>query len=115
MKKMLKKLTLSPAEQSALDELIGEIRKLWPKTKFKLFGSKVTGIADAESDLDLLIQLPFPVTEEIRRQIIHKTFDLNLAYESNISVLIVSQQEWEDGLLSVLPIHAAVELEGIAL
>lgn len=115
MKKMLKKLTLSPAEQSALDELIGEIRKLWPKTKFKLFGSRVTGIADAESDLDLLIQLPFPVTEEIRLQIIHKTFDLNLAYESNISVLIVSQQEWEDGLLSVLPIHAAVELEGIAL
>ena len=91
MKKMLKKLTLSPAEQSALDELIGEIRKLWPKTKFKLFGSRVTGIADAESDLDLLIQLPFPVTEEIRRQIIHKTFDLNLAYESNISVLIVSR------------------------
>ena len=115
MKKKLKKLTLSPAEQSALDELIGEIRKLWPKTKFKLFGSRVTGIADAESDLDLLIQLPFPVTEEIRRQIIHKTFDLNLAYESNISVLIVSQQEWEDGLLSVLPIHAAVEIEGIAL
>ena len=34
MKKMLKKLTLSPAEQSALDELIGEIRKQWPKTKF---------------------------------------------------------------------------------
>ena len=68
MKKMLKKLTLFPAEQWALDELIGEIRKQWPKTKFKLFGCRVTGIADAESDLDLLKKRPFPVTEEIRRR-----------------------------------------------
>ena len=108
-------MTLSPAERSAINELIGEVKKLWPETKFKLFGSRVTGSADAESDIDILIQLPFPVTEEIRRQIIHKTFDINLAYESNISVLIVSQQEWNDGILSVLPIHSAVEAEGIAL
>ena len=115
MKKKLRKTTLSSAERSAIDELIDEVKKLWPKTKLKLFGSRVTGSADAESDIDILIQLPFPVTEEVRRQIIHKTFDINLAYESNISVLIVSQQEWNDGLLSVLPIHAAVETEGIAL
>lgn len=108
-------MTLSPAERSALDELIGEVKKLWPKTKFKLFGLRVAGSADAESDIDILIQLPFPVTEEIRQQIIHKSFDINLSYESNISVLIVSQQEWNDGLLSVLAIHAAAETEGIAL
>ena len=115
MKNKFKKLNLSPAEQAALGELIGELKKQWPQTKCRLFGSKVTGNAEAESDLDLLIELPVPVTEEIRRRIIHRTFDINLAYDSNISVLIVSQQEWAEGLLTVLPIHAAVEKEGIAL
>ena len=115
MKNKFKKLNLSPAEQAALSELMGELKKKWPQTQCRLFGSKVTGSADAESDLDLLIELPVPVTEEIRRRIIHRTFDINLARGSNISVLIVSQQEWEDGLLTVLPIHAAVEKEGIAL
>ena len=114
-KNKLKKLNLSPAEQSALSELIGELKKQWPQMQCRLFGSKVTGSSDAESDLDLLIELPVPVTEETRRYIIHRTFDINLAHESNISVLIVSQQEWEDGLLTVLPIHAEVEKVGITL
>lgn len=112
---MVKTLNITDAERIALNSLITDINTDWPLARFKLFGSKVKGIADSESDLDVLIVLPCVVTEEIRRQIIHKVFEINLTYGSNISALIVSKKEWENGNISLLPIHAFIEEEGIPL
>ena len=81
----------------------------------KLFGSKVTGGADEESDLDILILLPCEVTTKIRRLIIHKAFDINLAFETNISPLIMAKKEWASDILSFLPIHTSIEEEGVTL
>jgi len=108
-------LNLTKTESLAIDELITALKTDWPRAKFKLFGSKVNGTSDAESDLDILILLPCPVTKEIRRQIVHKVSDINMAYGTNISALIVSEDEWQDSPLSLLPIHAFVEEEGITL
>jgi len=110
-----KTLHLTEAEKFALGEVIAVLKTDWPSAKFKLFGSKVNGTFDAESDLDLLIMLPCPVTNEIRRQIVHKVSDINLSYETNISALIVSEEEWQNAPLSLLPIHAFVEEEGVSL
>lgn len=108
-------LNLTEAEKLALGELIIILKVEWPNAKFKLFGSKASGTFDVESDLDILIALPCPVTNEIRRQIVHKVSDINLSYGTNISALIVSEEEWQNSLLSLLPIHAFVEDEGIPL
>lgn len=110
-----KALNLTEAEELALDEIIIALKRDWPSVKFKLFGSKVTGTFDAESDLDILIMLPCPATSEIRRQIIHRVFDINLKYGTNISAFIVSESEWQKAPLSLLPIHAVIEEEGVAL
>ncbi len=110
----LKKYLTGP-ELDAIDKLVAELRKTWPDVKVKVFGSKVKGFADEESDIDLLILLPGEVTEEMRRQIIHKVFHINLQFETNISPLILSRKEWEDSPISVLPIHHYVEEEGISL
>lgn len=108
-------LNLTKTESLAVDEFVTALKTGWPRAKFKIFGSKAKGTSDAESDLDILVELPCPVTKEIRRHIVHKVFDINLAYGTNISALIVSEDEWRDSLLSLLPIHAFVEEEGIAL
>ena len=108
-------LGVTDTEKIALEEIIKDLKRVWPEAAFKLFGSKVKGSNDPESDLDLLIEMPCTVTEAIRREIIHKVFETNLTHGSNISVFIVSKQEWENGLLSVLPIHASIEKEGIPL
>lgn len=110
-----KRLNLTETEKLALGEFMAYVKTDWPSGKFKAFGSKATGTSDAESDLDLLVMLPCIVTKEIRRQIIHKVFDLNLNYGTNISVLIVSEKEWQTAPLSLLPIHAFVEEEGVSL
>ena len=112
---MLESLSLNRNEILALTELITAIRAGWPPARIKLFGSKTTGTFDAESDVDVLVLIPCPVSEAIRKQIVHKVFEINLAYESNISVLILSEEEWDSSRFSFLPIHACIEKEGVAL
>jgi predicted nucleotidyltransferase len=111
--KLVKKGFISKNEKQALDKLIAELKALWPGVKAKIFGSKVKGIADDESDLDILILLPGEVSEDTRREIIYKVFDINLAYETNLSPLIMSEGEWEGRPTSLLPIHAFIEEEGV--
>ncbi len=108
-----KKVKLMRSEKDALSKLVTDVRASWPDAKFKLFGSKVTGTADEESDLDVLILLPGEVTGEMRQRIIHMVFDINLALGTNISPLILSKQEWDRGLVTALPIHSYIEEEGV--
>jgi len=106
---------LSNQEQRALQELSNFIKDHWPQARVKVFGSKVRGTADEESDLDTLIELPLAITEDVRRKIIHQVFEINLALSTNLSVLIVSQEEWEKGYLTLLPIHSEVEEGSVTL
>jgi predicted nucleotidyltransferase len=108
-------LDLTQAERQALQMLQQEITSHWPGAMFTIFGSRILKTADAESDLDLLIVLPQTVTTSIRRHIIHKVFELNLAFGCNISILLVSQDEWHNSALSITPIHATIASEGIPL
>lgn len=106
---------LSSQDQNALQDLSTFIKGQWPQARVKVFGSKIKGTADEESDLDTLIELPLAITEDVRRQIIHRVFEINLAFGTNLSVLIVSQEEWEQGYLTLLPIHSEVEEGSVAL
>ena len=106
---------LTSSELEAIERLIIELRSRWPDSKFKLFGSKVTGKFDEESDIDILILLPGKVTRKIEDQIIDTVFYINLQFGTNISPLIFSEEEWNDSPISVLPIHYFVEKEGILL
>ena len=112
---LIEKGFLSEKEKQTLIKLIAELKASWPAVKVKLFGSKVKGNADEESDLDVLILLPCHISEDIRRRIINKIFDLNLSFETNISPLIMSEKEWEIGFIPLLPIHDYIEEEGVAL
>src|SRR4030042_3908348 len=111
--RLVKKGFISKSEKQALDKLIAELKASWPGVKAKVFGSNVKGIADEESDLDILILVPGEVSEETRRQIIYKVFDINLTYETNLSALIMSEGEWEGRPTSLLTIHTVIEEEGV--
>jgi uncharacterized protein len=108
-------LGLHENEIAALDELVPRLRGIWPGAQLRLFGSKMTGAADEESDLDMLVLIPETVTAEMRKQVIHEVFEVNLDHDSTISPLIMGQDEWEDGIVAVLPIHSFIEEEGVAL
>ena len=81
-----------------------------------LFGSVVRGTAVEGSDEELLlIVLGEPADHQIRDRISSMILDLNLAYGTNLSELIVDRETWDHGIPSALPIHKIIEEEGVSL
>jgi uncharacterized protein len=112
----LAQTSLSTVEREALAELK---RRLLAEFDFVeqliLFGSAARGTADEESDIDLLVLTKCRLPNSLRHQITYMIFDLNLEYQTNFSTLVVSVDEWDDGLISVLPIKSEIDREGIQL
>ncbi|MBN2385146.1 nucleotidyltransferase domain-containing protein [bacterium] len=106
---------LEPNEISALDELTQALADSWPGIQSILFGSKVSGNADSESDLDVLILFPGALEQAIRQKIVHLIFELNLRFNTNISPVVLSLDEWMESPLTILPFHATIEREGVPL
>ncbi len=78
------------------------------------YGSRVRGNADPGSDLDLLIELR-EVTRTAKQQILDRAWELSLEEGYVISVILVSQQAFEHGPLSVSAFARNVRREGIEI
>lgn len=80
-----------------------------------LFGSVARGQFDEESDVDILIVLEESPSHRIRNRISTIILDINLEYDTNLCGLVVDKKSWDNGPLSVLPIHNEVERDGILI
>jgi len=113
--KTLSDIHLSQELCTALQEAQKRISAEFLVDRIVLFGSVVRGEADEESDVDLLIVLKDSPTHQVRDRITNVIFDINLAFDTNLSELIVDRQMWEHGFPSVLPIHQTIQEEGVPL
>ena len=78
------------------------------------YGSRVRGNADLGSDLDLLVELR-EVTRTAKRQILDRAWELSLEEGYVISVVIVSQEAFEQGPLSLSEFARTIRKEGIEI
>ena len=78
------------------------------------YGSRVRGDADPGSDLDLLVELR-EVTPTAKRQIRDRAWELSLEEGYVISVVVVSQEAFEQGPLSLSAFAQNVRREGIEI
>jgi len=78
------------------------------------YGSRVRGNAEPGSDLDLLVVLR-KVTPRAKRQILDRAWELSLEEGYVISVVIVSQEAFEQGPLSASAFARNVRREGIEI
>jgi predicted nucleotidyltransferase len=78
------------------------------------YGSRVRGDADLGSDLDLLVELR-EVTRTAKRQILDRAWELSLEEGYVISVVIVSEEAFEHGVLSVSEFARTIRREGIEM
>src|SRR5215210_584339 len=105
MVKKMADLELNPSQLEALHELRQRLVKEFDVEAIILYGSMSRGEADEESDLDLLIITPTPLTRFARHKITGLAFEVNLRYGTNLSTLVIDRHSWEAGAVSVLPLR----------
>jgi predicted nucleotidyltransferase len=111
--KKLADLTLPQNVRDALRAARERLNAEFDVDRILLFGSVVRGTAAERSDEDLLIVLAEPADHQTRNRISSIILDVNLAYGTNLSELIVDRETWDHGIPSVLPIHEVIEEEGV--
>lgn len=112
MKTLLDAPSLSTNERLAIAEAARVLKRELPVTRVILFGSKARGDSRPDSDIDLLVLTSCPVTRKIRDAASSLLFDLELRYDVLLSQLIVSEAEWQNGLIHHMLIHKEVQRDG---
>lgn len=79
-----------------------------------LFGSRARGTAREDSDWDILILVPGPVTLKLEQAFRHKLFELELEFGQAISTFVYSKSDW-NGKFRVTPLYRNVAKEGIEI
>ena len=80
-----------------------------------LYGSRVRGTAQQDSDWDLLILLAeHPVTNEREQTITNPLYDLEIETGEVISAMVYAETEWH-AKYGVTPFYAAVTQEAVQL
>lgn len=101
--------------QEILKECKREILRQAPRAYLLLYGSRARGTASPDSDFDLLVLTPTPLSQETIRRIRDALYELELKYGFVISVLFYSEEQWRDPLRQATPFHREVVREGIIL
>jgi predicted nucleotidyltransferase len=78
----------------------------------RLYGSKARGTADADSDIDVMIELE-ELTPAFYDKVFDAVFDINLQYGVFISAVLFGRKELEDGPMSASPLFKAIERDGV--
>ena len=111
--KTLKQLYLSENEKEALAIIKKRVSIEFNSHSFIIFGSTVNGTRDNESDVDILIITNHKLDRTDRHRITDIIFEINLAYETNFSTLVVDNDSWSNGPISALPIHEEIIRQGV--
>ncbi len=111
--KLLDDIKLSDRDRRAIAAAAALLREKYPVEDVILFGSKARGEATRDSDIDLLILTRDRLSWPQRDQITNMLFDLQLEMGVLLSVLVVSVEEWNEGLYQVMPIREEIERDGV--
>lgn len=85
-----------------------------PVRELYVFGSRVTGQATAESDLDLFIEME-TLTPELRQRIFELAWEVGFEEDRVISTIVTTAEELEHGAMGANPLLFRVQREGVRL
>ena len=105
-------LNLKENEKRAISRLKEALMKRFKILDFCIFGSKARGDASQDSDIDVMIKVK-DYTPEIESAIDDLVFEINLAHDCFISIVIFSKKELEEGPLGESSLYKVIEKEGI--
>jgi predicted nucleotidyltransferase len=113
VKPLVRELPLSIKKLT--DEIKETVGRIIPGTQVILYGSQVRKEAGADSDFDLLVLLPEPVAPGVEEALDQALYDLELKWGVVLSTLVYDLKVWDYPLYRAMPLHQAIEREGILL
>ncbi|HWP56699.1 MAG TPA: nucleotidyltransferase domain-containing protein [Candidatus Acidoferrales bacterium] len=113
---MTKRVKLKSKDAAAIEEFVHGLRAaLGDKLlEAKLFGSKVTGKDQPDSDIDVLVVVDQNGVE-IEDRALDIAFNVNLKHDVYISPRVIDRSILADPVWSITPFLQAVAKEGISL
>ena len=91
-----------------------EIKRIDPKAKVVLFGSRARGDARKDSDWDLLILIDSQNIREREDLFRDKIYDLELETGEIISMFVYNNKDWTSRH-NITPLYKSIKKEGVVL
>jgi predicted nucleotidyltransferase len=91
------------------------VTSIVPGARVILYGSRARDDAHPDSDYDLLILLPDTATAAEERAIDETLYALELQEGTVVSTVIFPQATWSTPVYRAMPLHQAVDREGVLL
>jgi len=104
---------LEPQTKRILFVCRDAIRANYPTARIVLYGSQARGQAGPESDVDLLVLLDEEITAAKKRVIRDTLYEVGLAKDLVISVIVRSYQAWNSSISQATPLYRVIQQEGI--
>ena len=116
MTRRIKVNYLSKEESEALEKFTGGVRSLLGDNllMLKLFGSKARGDFSEESDIDILLVVK-KISSKLRDRIFDLLLEIDLEYDPKISLVILSEYEYQRNTEMGSPFIDGIEREGVPI
>lgn len=108
-------LKLSNHQLNALKLLNERVSNQYSIVSMTIFGSTARGTAEEGSDLDVLVVTKQQLSHRERHGIYHIATQINWEFDTNISVTVVDDYSWDQGVYSVMPIKEEVQRDGVVV
>ncbi len=107
-------MTLTTHERSVLQNLVLKLKSDLAAKQVVLYGSAVHDALDVESDIDLLVVLPF-VDWKVEKRVGGLAFEAGLEIDRVISTLCFSEDDMQQSFRQTSPLLNNIRREGVAL
>lgn len=80
-----------------------------------LFGSVARGNYDVDSDIDILVLLPFEPNNSTEEQVFDLGYEVGLEYGVVFGIVVYSKAFWGSARAKAMPLYQSVSREGVGL
>lgn len=108
-----KENTLDAQIKKLLLQCRDKLNSAYPGAEIVLYGSQARKDARPDSDVDLLVLLDEPVPAEKKKHIHDLLYDIALAEDAVISVIIKAADKWNLPISQATPLYQIIQKEGI--
>lgn len=115
MKRIEECTHIPESDRQLMADLKEIVLRFVPDAELLLYGSAARGEREPESDYDVLIILPSPISREEEQLLRNAVYDMDVDRGVVVSLIVTTRERWSMPLTTATPLYKNVEREGMAL